>query len=605
MNGYKKDYGLEKRFFEFTDMRELMEYSARKYADHVAFITKTKRGPEPEYRNTTYKEMFLEMGYLGTALLRRGLKGEPVAIVGENSYTWVLADMAAACGAGVAVPLDKALQKDELVSCLKRSRAKAVFYDRKHENMLTEIFQEGSSELAQAFAMDGAGLITPDAPGAPGREGSGGSDGAGGPAASCTVEQLLQEGKEAVSSGDRSYLDCEIDREKMSYLLFTSGTTERSKAVMLSHKNLMSCNYGMNCEELFFPDDVDMMILPLHHIYGFMGLVTFISQGLTTCFTDGLKYIAKNMKEYHVSVMMSVPLLLENMYKKIVKGIEKQGKTRQVELAKKLCNAADKVGIDLRRIVFRKIIDEMGGSMRFFINGAAALDPVVQEGLNSLGILTVQGYGLTETSPTIASETYRYIRKGSCGRVMPNVEARIDDPDSEGIGELVVRGNSVMIGYYDDPEATEEVMEDGWFHTGDLARFDKDGYLFITGRKKNVIVMKNGKNVFPEEIENLIDFLPYVSESMVFTEERDRDYVLWVKVVPDQEYMREHALSEEDIKASFDADLDRINSDMPQYKMIKRYFISDRPTIKTTTMKTKRREEIKQIEQEMKERGLK
>ena len=591
MNGYKKDYGLEKKFFEFTDMRELMEHSAKRYADHVAFITKTKRGPEPEYKNTTYKEMFREMGYLGTALVGRGLKDAAVAVVGENSYQWVLADMAIACGVGVTVPLDKALQKDELLSCFKRSHAKAVFYDKKHAAMLTEIFEEGSSELEQAFAIDGADVISPEVEDAPSRF--------------CSVEDLLEDGRKAVDAGDRSYIDAEIDREKMSYLLFTSGTTERSKAVMLSHKNLMSCNYGMNCEELFFPDDVDMMILPLHHIYGFMGLVTFISQGLTTCFTDGLKYIAKNMQEYHVSVMMSVPLLLENMYKKICKGIEKQGKTKQVAAAMKVCNAADKVGINLRKVVFKKIIDEMGGRMRFFINGAAALDPVVQEGLNSLGILTVQGYGLTETSPTIASETYRYIRKGSCGHVMPNVEARIDDPDGDGIGELVVRGDNVMLGYYDDPEATEEVMEDGWFHTGDLARFDEDDYLFITGRKKNVIVMKNGKNVFPEEIENLIDFLPYVSESMVFTQSKGSDYVLWVKVVCDQEYMREHALTEDDVKAMFEKDLDEINNGMPAYKMVKRFYISDRPTIKTTTMKTKRREEIKQIEEELKELGIK
>ena len=601
MNGYKNDYGLEKKFFEFTDMRELMEHSAKRYKDHVAFITKTKRAPEPEYKNTTYSEMFREMGYLGTALVNRGLKGAAVAVVGENSYQWVLADMAVACGTGIVVPLDKALQKDELLSCFRRSHAKAVFYDKKHAKMLTEIFEEGSTELEQAFAMDGAEVITPDIP----VESMPGEAASGPKTRFCPVEWLLQEGKEAVGAGDRSYLDAEINRDKMSYLLFTSGTTEKSKAVMLSHANLMSCNYGMNCEELFFPDDVDMMILPLHHIYGFMGLVTFLSQGLTTCFTDGLKYIAKNMQEYHVSVMMSVPLLLENMYKKICKGIEKQGKTRQVAAAMKVCNAADKAGINLRKIVFKKIIDEMGGRMRFFINGAAALDPVVQEGLNSLGILTVQGYGLTETSPTIASETYRYIRKGSCGHVMPNVEARIDDPDEDGIGELVVRGNNVMLGYYDDPEATEEVMEDGWFHTGDLAYFDKDRYLFITGRKKNVIVMKNGKNVFPEEIENLINFLPYVSESMVFTQSRGADYVLWVKVVCDQEYLREHALSEDDIKAKFESDLDAINETMPAYKMVKRFFISDRPTIKTTTMKTKRREEIKQIEEELEERDLK
>lgn len=586
MNGYKKDYGLEKKFFQFTDMRELMEHSAKKYKDKVAFITKTRRKPEPEYKYTTYGEMFREIEELGTALLERGLRGEQIAVVGENSYQWVLSDMAVACGVGTVVPLDKALQKEELLSCLKRSHAKACFYDKKHVDMIHGIFEEGSSELEQAYAMDGADLIG---------EGSQYS----------SVEALMTEGAASIAAGNKEYLGTPIDKDKMSYLLFTSGTTEQSKAVMLSHRNLMSCNYGMNCEELFFPDDVDMMILPLHHIYGFMGLVTFLSQGLTTCFTDGLKYISKNMQEYHVSVMMSVPLLLENMYKKINKAIEKQGKTKKVKMGLKICDLSDKVGINLRRRIFKQIIDEMGGKMRFFINGAAALDPVVQKGLNDLGILTVQGYGLTETSPTIASETYRYVKKGSCGKVMPNVKAMIADPDDEGIGELVVKGNNVMLGYYDDPEATEEVMEGGWFHTGDLAYFDDEDYLFITGRKKNVIVMKNGKNVFPEEIENVINFLPYVSESMVFTQNKANDYVLWVKVVMDQEYMREKGLTKEDVEALFDKDLAKINSDMPAYKMVKHFFLSDLPTIKTTTMKTKRREEIKQIEAELEELGLK
>jgi len=580
MNGYKKDYGLEKKFYEFSDMRELMQHSAVKYGDRIAFITKTKRAPEPEYKNTTYREMFEEMGWLGTALVEHGLKDQAVAVLGENSYKWVLADMAVACGVGVVVPLDKALQKEELTSCLVRSHAKAVFYDKKHTDMIREILEEGETELSCAFPMDGAAPV------------KGGL--------SVSIDELLDEGKALVESGDKVYTEAEIDREKMSYLLFTSGTTERSKAVMLSHKNLMSCNYGMNCEELFFPDDVIMLILPLHHIYGFMGLVTFLSQGLTNCFTDGLKYIAKNMQEYGVSVMMSVPLLLENLYKKINKAIEKQGKAKAIKKGLAICAFTDKFGINMRKKVFKPIIDQMGGKMRFFINGAAALDPEVQQGLNDFGILTVQGYGLTETSPTIASETYRYLKPGSCGKVMPNVEAKIDDPDEDGIGELIVRGDSVMLGYYDNEEATKEVITDGWFHTGDLAYMDDEGYLFITGRKKNVIVMKNGKNVFPEEIETEVNFLPYVSESMVFTQNKLNDYVLWIKVVGDQEYMKEHDLSDDDLKAMFEKDLEKINSGMPAYKMVKRFYISDKPTIKTTTMKTKRREEMKVIEEELK-----
>ena len=310
------------------------------------------------------------------------------------------------------------------------------------------------------------------------------------------------------------------------------------------------------------------------------------------------------MKEYGVSVIMSVPLLLENMYKKIMKGVEKQGKSGKVQTALKICDLTEKVGINVRRKLFKDIIDQMGGRMRFIINGAAALDPVVAKGLNDFGILTVQGYGLTETSPTISSETYRYLKPGSCGKLMPNVEGKIVDVNEEGIGELVVRGDNVMLGYYDNQEATDEMIVDGWLHTGDLAYFDEEGYLFICGRKKNVIVMKNGKNVYPEEIENLINVLPYVEESMVFTRNKASDVVLWVKIVYDKSYLDEKGMSLDDLQAQLDLDMAEINATMPAYKMVKKYFLSDKPTIKTTTQKTKRNEELKHIEEEIKELGL-
>lgn len=240
----------------------------------------------------------------------------------------------------------------------------------------------------------------------------------------------------------------------------------------------------------------------------------------------------------------------------------------------------------------------------FLINGAAALDPVVSRGLNEFGILTVQGYGLTETSPTISSETYRYLKPGSVGKLMPHLEAKIDEPNDEGIGELMVKGDVVMLGYYDDEAATNEVIENGWFHTGDLAYFDNDGYLWIAGRKKNVIVMKNGKNVFPEEIENLVNNLPYISESMVFSKNKQTDIVLWIKAVYDSAYLRENKIGLEELEKKFAEDLEEINRAMPAYKMIKHFFLSDVPTIKTTTQKTKRRDEMVQIDKELKEKGL-
>lgn len=580
-----KDYNLASKFFEFKDLRELLKYSAKKYADKTAFVTKikNKETKETTYVNTSYKDLLNEMNALGTALISRGYKNKRIAVAGENSYKWCLAYFTCASGVGVTVPLDKALQKEELESCLIRSNSEAIFYDKKISKTINLILDEGKTPLKMAIALD-FDLECSDK-----HE---------------HIDNLISEGMKLLDKGDVSYTEAEIDREAMSFLLFTSGTTQQSKAVMISHKNFMSCNYGMNCEELFFPDDVNMMILPLHHCYGMSGLLTFLSQGMKNVFCDGLKYITINMKEYGVTVIMSVPLLLESMYKKIRKAIVAQGMEKKIDFALKLCDKADKVGINLRRRMFKPIIDQLGGKLRFIINGAAALDPVVSKGFNDLGILTVQGYGLTETAPTIASESYRHLKPGSVGKLMPNVEGKIIDANEEGIGELIVRGDNVMLGYYDDRGSTDDIIIDGWLHTGDLAYFDEEGYLFITGRKKNVIVMKNGKNVFPEEIENLVNILPYVDESMVFTRNKASDVVLWIKVVYNKEYIKEAGMSYDDLEALFAKDLEQINGSLPAYKMIKKFLLSDRPTVKTTTQKTKRTLELEEINKELEERNL-
>lgn len=578
-----KDYKLEEKFFEFSDLRELLRYSSKKYGNKTAFVTKVKNKvtKEVSYINTSYEELFNEMMYLGTALHKRGYGHMRMAVIGENSYKWCLSYFTVASGLGITVPLDKALQQDELESCLLRSNCKVIFYDKKSAKVVDKILADGNSPLEVAISMDF------DAEG------------------SISFDQLLKEGKELYSDGYRDYADAHIDSDAMSFLLFTSGTTQQSKAVMLSHRNFMSCNYAMNCEELFFPYDVNLMILPLHHCYGMSGLLTFLSQGMKNAFCDGLKYIATNMKEYQVTVIMSVPLLLENMYKKIKKGIADKGMGNKIKFALSVCDTADKLGINLRRRLFKPIIDQLGGKLRFIINGAAALEPEVSKGFNDMGILTVQGYGLTETSPTVASESYRYLKPGSVGKMMPNMEGRIINANDDGIGELVVRGDNVMLGYYDDPESTAEIIRDGWLHTGDYAYFDEEGYLFICGRKKNVIVMKNGKNVFPEEIENLVNTLPYVDESMIFTRDKATDVVLWLKVVYNKEYLKSNNLTVEELEKHFEEDLNKINDSMPAYKMVKKFFLSDRPTVKTTTQKTKRNLEIIEIEKELAERKAK
>lgn len=574
------DYNLTEKFSgmkDMTDLRAMLKRSADIYGDKIAFCTKVKDKitKEISYINTSYIEMLEQMACLGTALIEKGYKGKRIAVIGENSYNWVLSYFAAICGVGVIVPLDKGLQKDEILSCIERSNTEAIFYDKKQKTVVEEIFNSGETNLSMMAALDFE------------------------PEAGENLQNLLKIGKDEIEKGNKQYIDAEIDPDAMAFLLFTSGTTSQSKAVMLSHRNFTSCIYGMNCFELFFEDDVNMMILPLHHCYGMSGLLVFLSQGMKNVFCDGLKYVSANMKEYGVSVIMSVPLLLESMYKKITKAIESQGMTKKIAFGLKVCDISDKLGIHLRRKIFKPIIDQLGGRMRFIINGAAALDPVVSKGLNDFGILTVQGYGLTETAPTISSENYQYLRPGSVGKVMPNVEAKIVDPNEEGIGELIARGDNVMSGYYDNEEATAEVIKDGWFYTGDLAYFDKDGYLFICGRQKNVIVMKNGKNIYPEEIENLINTLPYVSESMVFHQEKANELVICAKVVYDNEYLKENGLTYDQLKDKLHQDMTEINNTMPAYKMVKRYFLSDIPTIKTTTQKTKRKDEMEQILREL------
>lgn len=590
-----KEFDLASRFFEFADLRELLKYSAKKYGEKTSFVTKVKKkgSKEVAYIETSYQDLYNEMIYLGTALRKRGYTDRKVAIIGENSYHWCLAYFTAACGLGVTVPLDKALEKDEIISCLNRSEATVIFFDKKSEKLVQEIFKSDKTKLEVTIKMSPSGK-----PSNVEDNNFQESDGY------LWINDLIEEGEALYNSGIKTYEEAPIDREKMAFLLFTSGTTQQSKAVILSHKNYMSCIYGMCCEELFYPDDVNMQILPLHHCYGMLGLLTFLTQGMKNTFCDGLKYISKNLKEYKVTVMMSVPLLLESLYKKINKAIVAQGMERKINFALKVCNAGEKVGLNFRRRMFKPILDQLGGHLRFFINGAAAIDPVVAKGLNDFGILTVNGYGLTETAPTIASESYRHVRTGSVGKLMPNVEGKIFQAGEDGIGELIVRGDNVMLGYYGDEEATKEVIVDGWFHTGDLAYFDEDGYLFITGRKKNVIVMKNGKNVFPEEIENLVNVLPYVNESMLFTRHKHSDVVLWLKVVYDKEYLREREISLTDLEKIFEKDLDEINDTMPAVKRVHKYFLSDRPTIKTTTQKTKRNLEMIQIDEELKERGL-
>ena len=412
---------------------------------------------------------------------------------------------------------------------------------------------------------------------------------------------LVKKGLELLQNDDQKYKNVKIDNEKMAIMLFTSGTTAISKAVMLSQKNVCNDIYALSQMTDIRKEDVFLSFLPLHHT--FESSCTFLygtSCGITVAFCDGLRYVANNLKEFNVTGFVSVPLMLEIMYKKIDKAIEEQGKKNLLKTMSSICNFLLKFGIDIRRKVFKSVLNNFAPNLRVLIAGGA---PMNKDAINlfvNLGINLLQGYGLTETSPVLAGENDKYKRAGSVGFPLPGITIQIDNPNEEGIGEIKAKGPTIMKGYYENEEATKEVLKDGWFYTGDLGYIDKDGFLFITGRKKDVIVLKNGKNIYPEELEILINKLPYVAESLVFgkPDSKKDDLTLCAKVVYNKDIMSEmfkdktkddyHDIIWQDIK-------NKINTQMPAYKAIKELIVTDEPLIKTTTQKVKRFEEINKI----------
>ena len=413
-----------------------------------------------------------------------------------------------------------------------------------------------------------------------------------------SINNLINEGKILDKS---EYTNCKINNKDMSILLFTSGTTSKSKAVMLSQYGIAVNVYDMQLVEDITSKDTNIAFLPYHHIFGSTAMVVMLACGVKTVFPDGLRYIQSNLNEYKVSLFVGVPLLVDKMYQNIEKTIEKQGKTKLIKFAKKVSQFLLKFNIDIRRKLFKQVIDALGGELRFVISGGAPLDKRVAEGFESYGIKMVQGYGLTETSPVIAAENDNAKRYGSIGVPMKDVELEIYNKDENGIGEIRVKGPNVMLGYYENEEATKEVLRDGWFYTGDLGYIDKDGFIFITGRSKDVIVLKNGKKVFPDELETLVNRLEEVEECIVFglPEAEDKnDVKIAIKVVYNKDAL--DGKTEEEIYNLIWEKIKEINKTFPKYKYIKHLIITDEPLIKTTTQKVKRKLEIERILKDVK-----
>ena len=560
---------------EFNNIKEIIYNSVEQYSKNIAFVIKHTENKKIEYENITYKQLLEDINKLGTAVYSLGFKGKRIAVIGRNSYEWAIAHLSNLLGGNVSVPLDKDLQYDELESSLIRSKADIIFFDKKYEEKISQIKEKNNTNLKEYVCFEEAEGFK-------------------------NISELLKIGNEEINSGKTDFINAKIDENEMAILLFTSGTTSKSKAVMLSQKNIASNVYAMQCVEAIYSTDTNIAFLPFHHIFGSTCMVVMLAYGVRTVFPDGLRYIKKNLNEYRVSVFVGVPVLVEAIYKTIMKEVQKQGKTKLVNIATKISNFLLKLHIDIRRILFKSIINELGGKLRFVISGGAPADSKIAKGFNDLGIEVVQGYGLTETSPVIAAENKRCIKAGTVGIPMLNVKLEIENPDENGIGEIRVKGPNVMLGYYENEEATKEVLKDGWFYTGDLGYLDKNGCLAITGRSKNLIVLKNGKKVFPEELETLVNRLELVEECMVYgmPDEKDKnDVKLSIKVVYNKEIVKEKYSdkTEEELYKIIWNEIKEINKTLPRYKYIKGMILTDEELIKTTTKKVKRQEEMKKI----------
>ena len=564
---------MNKSVLEVRDLKDMLNKTRELYGERPGYKIKLGEG---KYKTYTHSEIRDMINYLGTALIELGLKNKRIAVIGENRYEWELAYLSVVCGTGIVVPMDKSLPANELEELIERSEVEAIFYSKKYEETVERIKYSEKNKLKHLISMDTDIHI----------EGI------------YSQKELIEKGKELVDGGDRSFIDAEINPDEMSIMLFTSGTTSKSKVVALSHKNLVS--NLMDFASVLDVDSSDRILsfLPLHHVFECtVGMLYSLYIGAERAFCEGIRHIVENLNEYKTTFASFVPAIYENMYKNIMKTLEKQGKLEQV---KKLMDEYKDRTMEEKKEVFKDIHNIFGGNIKLFVSGAAALDKEVEQAFRDWGVNLCQGYGLTETSPVIGVETNENFRVGSIGKALPHIQAKIEDANDEGMGELVVKGPNVMLGYYNDEEATGEVMKDGWFYTGDLAKIDEDGYIFICGRKKSVIVLKNGKNIFPEEMESLVNKIEGVKESFIFGKQKSddkEDIKINVKIIFDREVMKEayKVETDDEIYKVLADKVKEINRIMPKYKAIRGIIISEKPLIKTTTNKIKRQANLELI----------
>jgi len=559
-----------------NNLREMLDSSVNLYGDKPAFLVKHKG--EESYSPVSYRQYKEDVDAFGTVLMSIGLKGKRIALIGENRYEWSVSYLAAVNGVGVIVPLDKELPQNEIENLLVRSQISAIIFSgakREEIRNISHRLDFVDCYIDMDLNQNENSILS--------------------------FRQLLEKGKELIKKGDRSYIDSTIDNEALSVLLFTSATTEKSKAVMLSQTNI-SKNLMAMCAMLYIDKkDTFLSILPIHHTYECTcGFLCPIYRGATVAFCEGLRHIPKNLQESKATVLLGVPLIFEAMYRRIWdQAAKKPGMEKKLKTALKISNLLRKFNIDITKKVFEPIHSTLGGHIRIIISGAAGIDPLIAKGFRELGIFCVQGYGLTECSPIVALNRDVDFLDNAAGLPLPGLEIKINNPGLDGVGEIIVKGPSVMLGYYENSEDTDKVFKDGWFYTGDLGYMDNNKFVYITGRKKNVIVTKNGKNIYPEEIETLLNRSPYIKESLVFGKDDEvfGDIVVSAAIVPDMDLINEEfkdkPLSKDEVYELIHKEVKSVNKTLVTYKYIKDFHLREDEFAKTTTKKIKRYMESK------------
>ena len=559
----------DKFYKEVTNFRELVK-RYEEFEELTAFKYKEKG----EIKEISYKKFVEDIKKAAEKVIASDAKR--VAVIGNNRYEWVVTYLGVTTAGKVIVPLDKALTNKEIEKLLKRSEVDVVVYDEKYEEAIDEAIAEGCN-IKHKICMDNIE-----------------KDGV------LKYEDMLKAGEEIIKSGKSQYNNVKLHENEMYVMLFTSGTTNEPKAVMLSQENICKNVSAYQYNFKIYPTDTLLSFLPIHHTFECSITILYGTYcGATIAFCEGLRYIADNLKEFKVSVFVAVPLVLETMAKKIQKAIASSGKAGLIKKMTKLSHGLLKCKIDVRKKLFKPVLKQFDEYLRVVLYGAAPMDKVTIEWYNDLGIELIQGYGLTESSPVVTAEASDKKRPGSIGIPLKNVQVKINNPDKGGVGEIMAKGPNIMLGYYENEEATKKALENGWLHTGDFGYIDKDGFVFVTGRQSDIIVLRNGKNIYPQELEFLINKLPYVEENMVYARNKSKtDTVLCAKIVYNKDNIKEHfgEKTKEKYNKLVWEDIKNINKDLPTFKHIKEIILTDEPLEKTTTQKVKRFVELKKIE---------